>query len=200
MDFSKDSDGSIRGNDPDTRNWVTRATENPTAAPRRSTRERRRPNRLDMMQLGISRDRDGERLESQAQRARVRGTATEPAVRRTRPFTTSTLRANGEVEDDEEESIADINQAGEVEEEAVAVDIERVMAPILDHQGRRLRGVSAGDRVELADRLDPEVPGPLIGPLPLDGSDWGRHRQAGSVAVRSEPLLHHVGSAGAPTG
>ena len=36
-----------------------------------------------------------------------------------------------------------------------------------------MRGVDVGERGDLADRLDPDVPGPLIGPLLLDGSGWG---------------------------
>ena len=35
-----------------------------------------------------------------------------------------------------------------------------------------VRGVAVGERGELAARLDPDVPGPLIGPLLLDGSGW----------------------------
>ena len=45
-------------------------------------------------------------------------------------------------------------------------------APILGPQERRVRGVAPGERGELADRLDPEVPGPIQGPLLQDASGW----------------------------
>ena len=45
-------------------------------------------------------------------------------------------------------------------------------ALILGPQERRVRGVAPGERGELAERLDPEVPGPIQGPLVQDASRW----------------------------
>ena len=38
----------------------------------------------------------------------------------------------------------------------------------VDRGERIVRGVDVGERGDLGDRLDPDVPGPLIGPLLLD--------------------------------
>ena len=71
--------------------------------------------------------------------------------------------------------------ADEEEEEAVeAVDEELGQEggaegageeALLNREARRVRGVEDEQR-ELADRLDPEVPDPLIGPPLLDGDGW----------------------------
>ena len=45
-------------------------------------------------------------------------------------------------------------------------------APILGPQERRMRGVAPGERVELAERLNPEVPGPAARPAQPDATGW----------------------------
>ena len=65
-----------------------------------------------------------------------------------------------ELEELVEDGAAGREEAERVEDGEIGVD-----APILGPQERRVRGVAAGERGGLADRLDPEVPGPQPGPL-----------------------------------
>ena len=71
----------------------------------------------------------------------------------------------------EEEVMVELEELvqGGIEEEDI-VEADGAEAPILGPQERRVRGVAPGERGELADRLDPEVPGPILGPLPQDAS------------------------------
>ena len=71
--------------------------------------------------------------------------------------------------------LEELVQGGIEDEDVVEADgaeDQIAEAPILGPQERRVRGVAPGERGELADRLDPEVPGPILGPLPKDASGW----------------------------
>ena len=87
-----------------------------------------------------------------------------------------------EVEDDDDDQ-------EDEEEQEVRPAVVQPAGPILVPQGRRVRGVPAGERGELADRLDPEVPGPLIGPLPLAGTGWEDIDRLGAWECALNPFL-----------
>ena len=68
------------------------------------------------------------------------------------------------------------------------VAVSPAVVPILVPQGRRVRGVE-GEMGELADRLNPQVPGPFIGPLPLAGTSWGDIDRLGTCERVLNPFL-----------
>ena len=74
-------------------------------------------------------------------------------------------------------------------DEELQEDQEPPAPPLLGPQERRVRGVAAGERGELAGRLDPQVPGPLLGPLPPDGSGWADIDRLGAWQCALNPFL-----------
>ena len=95
----------------------------------------------------------------------------------------------------EEEEIVELEelvQGGVDDEVAGGEEVEggeeEAEAPILGPQERRVRGVAAGERGELADRLDPEVPGPQPGPLLRDASGWSDIDQLGAWQCALNPF------------
>ena len=68
------------------------------------------------------------------------------------------------------------------------VAVSPAVVPILVPQGRRVRGVE-GEMGELADRLNPQVPGPFIGPLPLAGTSWGDIDRLGTCERVLNPFV-----------
>ena len=72
--------------------------------------------------------------------------------------------------------------------------------PLL-HRGERIVRGGDGEQVELADRLAPEVPGPLEGPVVLDGDGWRTIDLLGAwdcalnifSSLEDVPYVHRVG-------
>jgi hypothetical protein len=105
------------------------------------------------------------------------------------------MRARSKVEEEEESEEED-----EIEEDedtevrrsprlvGTPVAVSPAVVPILVPQGRRVRGVE-GEMGELADRLNPQVPGPFIGPLPLAGTSWGDIDRLGTCERVLNPFL-----------
>ena len=98
---------------------------------------------------------------------------------------------------EEEEEAGGVEGGEEVEEAAVVeqeggADGAREEA-LLNREARRVRGVG-GEQRELADRMDPEVPGPLIGPPLLDGDGWREIDRLGAweCALNSFSSLEEV--------
>ena len=100
----------------------------------------------------------------------------------------------------EEEEIVEIAEALEQEVgDADGGDGEAREGPLLNRGARIVRGV---DEVqgEVADRLDPEVPGPLAGPVLLDGDGWRNIDQLGAwdcamnvfSSMEEVPFAHRV--------
>ena len=96
----------------------------------------------------------------------------QPGVQRTAPVRLEIIGIGEEDEILELEELVEDGAAGREEAERGEDGEIGVDAPILGPQERRVRGVAAGERGELADRLDPEVPGPQPGPLLRDASGW----------------------------
>ena len=130
-------------------------------------------------------------------------------VRRRLPSTASPLHPGREEHKEEEDDKEEGSDEGDNEEEEVEVEVRRspwlagtpvavspaVVLPavtILLPLGKRVRGGPAGKRGELVDQLNPEVPGPFIGPLPLAGTGWEDIDR-----LRAEPVPVHEYGAGA---
>ena len=77
----------------------------------------------------------------------------------------------------------DVNASAQLDDSAQASQV----APLLGQQERRVRGTVTGERGNLAERVDPTVPGPHPTPAP-DASGWSEIDQLGAWQCALNPF------------